>query len=253
MDSESSSPLETPRTQRRRREDRDLDQPADRTWHQTRRLPEAEFQRLPVNTYSRALATLWLVHSKGVEIMHKIRILLSTLLSGLLVLGLVSCGTKHMTAQDKSVAEVQPAQYASRMPMERAPARDQQAAPGESQFNTEEYGRITENEFLEASNHPVSTFSIDVDTASYSNVRRFITQGQLPPADAVRIEELINYFKYDYRQPEGDEPFSITTELAACPWEPAHKLIHIGLQGKRMSIENAPANNLVFLIDTSGS
>jgi Ca-activated chloride channel family protein len=126
-------------------------------------------------------------------------------------------------------------------------------AQSRGQFNTEEYGRITENEFLEAANNPVSTFSIDVDTASYSNVRRFINQGQLPPADAVRIEELINYFKYKYPEPEGDRPFSISTELAACPWEPAHKLIHIGLQGKRIPLANAPANNLVFLIDTSGS
>jgi Ca-activated chloride channel homolog len=121
------------------------------------------------------------------------------------------------------------------------------------EFNTEEYGRITKNVFLEAGNNPLSTFSIDVDTASYSNVRRFINQGQLPPADAVRIEELINYFKYKYPEPEGDETFSISTELAACPWEPAHKLVHIGLQGKRIPLASAPANNLVFLIDTSGS
>src|SRR5262249_9698358 len=136
-DSQQTSP---PRAQRRRREGRQLDQPVGQTSHQTRRFPEAEFHRLLVNTYSRALATLWLAHSKGVEIMHKIRILLSTLLSGLLVLGLVSCGRKHMTAEDKSVAAVQPAQYAAKTPIERAPARDQQAESGDSQFNTEEYG-----------------------------------------------------------------------------------------------------------------
>jgi Ca-activated chloride channel family protein len=123
----------------------------------------------------------------------------------------------------------------------------------EGKFNTEEYGRLTENEFLAAADNPLSTFSIDVDTASYSNVRRFINQGQLPPADAVRIEELINYFKYEYPQPVGDQPFSITTELAACPWNAGHKLVHIGLQGKRVSLEDAPPNNLVFLIDSSGS
>jgi Ca-activated chloride channel homolog len=123
----------------------------------------------------------------------------------------------------------------------------------QGEFNTEDYKKIDENEFLAVTENPLSTFSIDVDTASYSNIRRFINDGQLPPKDAVRIEEMINYFKYDYPQPAGDEPFSISTELADCPWETSHKLVQIGLQGKNLDISEAPASNLVFLIDTSGS
>jgi Ca-activated chloride channel family protein len=120
-------------------------------------------------------------------------------------------------------------------------------------FTTEAYDHITENEFLEAMDNPVSTFSIDVDAASYSNMRRFINEGRLPPTDAVRIEELINYFSYDYPEPEGPHPFSIITEVSACPWKLGHKLVHIGLQGKRVSVKDLPPNNLVFLIDVSGS
>ncbi len=122
-----------------------------------------------------------------------------------------------------------------------------------SRFNTENYNRIDDNPFHRVSNDPLSTFSIDVDTASYSNVRRFITQGELPPKDAVRIEELINYFTYNYPQPKGDRPFSVTTEVAAAPWNPQHKLIQVGLQGKRLESQNLPPSNLVFLIDVSGS
>lgn len=119
--------------------------------------------------------------------------------------------------------------------------------------NQETYSTIPENPFLSTNSHPLSTFAIDVDSASYSNVRRFINQGQLPPPDAVRIEELINYFTYDYPQPKGNQPFSITTEVAEAPWNPKHKLVHIGLQGKKISTESLPASNLVFLLDVSGS
>jgi len=117
----------------------------------------------------------------------------------------------------------------------------------------ESYAKIDENPFLEAARAPLSTFSIDVDTASYSNTRRFLNDGQLPPRDAVRIEELINYFNYDYPQPTGDAPFSVTAEVAGCPWNPQHKLVHVGLQGKKISTEDLPPANLVFLIDVSGS
>ena len=119
--------------------------------------------------------------------------------------------------------------------------------------NRETYERIQENPFRRVSSNPLSTFSIDVDSASYSNIRRLINQGQRPPQDAVRIEELINYFNYDYPQPEGNQPFSITTETAPAPWNQNHKLVHIGLQGKNISTENLPASNLVFLLDVSGS
>ena len=121
------------------------------------------------------------------------------------------------------------------------------------QFNTEQYNRIYENEFLEVAQNPLSTFSIDVDTASYSNVRRFLNNNQMPPADAVRIEEMINYFTYDYPKPTGEHPFSITTKAAVCPWEPRHELVLVGLQGKTFEAQNIPPSNLVFLMDVSGS
>jgi Ca-activated chloride channel family protein len=122
----------------------------------------------------------------------------------------------------------------------------------QTNWNTEDYDIINENRFLDAVNNPLSTFSIDVDGASYSNLRRFIQNGQKPPVDAVRIEEMVNYFNYDY-SPPTEHPFSVYTELAACPWSPKHKLVHIGLQGKKISTENLPASNLVFLLDVSGS
>jgi Ca-activated chloride channel homolog len=121
------------------------------------------------------------------------------------------------------------------------------------QFNTEEYDGIQENIFHEAVKNPLSTFSIDVDAASYSNVRRFINNGQHPPKDAVRIEEMVNYFKYDYDQPKNDDPFAVHTEISTAPWNAKHKLIQIGIQGKKISTDNLPASNLVFLIDVSGS
>ena len=122
-----------------------------------------------------------------------------------------------------------------------------------SDFITEDYDGIVENGFHRATDDPLSTFSIDVDAASYSNVRRFLNNGQLPPAGAVRIEELINYFRYSYPQPVDKHPFSITTELSNCPWNNKHKLALIGLQGKQIPTANLPSSNLVFLIDVSGS
>lgn len=120
-------------------------------------------------------------------------------------------------------------------------------------FNTEGYSTIHENGYKLVINDPLSTFSIDVDRASYSNVRRFINMGQLPPMDAVRIEEMINYFSYDYPEPDGKHPFSVYTELSTCPWNSNHQLLHIGLKGKEMEKSSLPASNLVFLIDVSGS
>lgn len=123
----------------------------------------------------------------------------------------------------------------------------------EEKTSGERYAEINENPFLETRNAPLSTFSIDVDTASYSNVRRFINDGHLPPKDAVRIEELINYFEYDYPQPVGSVPFSVTNEVAGCPWNDKHKIVSIGLQGKKVALDNTPPSNLVFLLDVSGS
>jgi len=118
----------------------------------------------------------------------------------------------------------------------------------------EQYSRISENEFRDVANNPLSTFAIDVDAASYANVRRFLGEHRLPPADAVRIEELVNYFDYDYPDPaSADAPFSITTEVAPAPWDPSHRLVHVGLQGRRMHTQTLPPANLVFLVDVSGS
>lgn len=120
-------------------------------------------------------------------------------------------------------------------------------------FNREGYDRIVENRFLKTSDNPLSTFSVDVDAASYSNVRRMLNDNQLPPAGAVRIEEMINYFTYTYPQPQANDPFSINTEIADCPWKEKHKIVSIGLQGKKIQAENLPPSNLTFLIDVSGS
>lgn len=120
-------------------------------------------------------------------------------------------------------------------------------------YNTEGYAATAENEFKSVKNNPLSTFSLDVDAASYSNIRRFINQGTLPPEGSVRVEEMINYFNYNYPKPNNKEPFSIYTEYAAAPWNQNHGLMMISLQGKKISSENLPASNLVFLIDVSGS
>ena len=120
-------------------------------------------------------------------------------------------------------------------------------------FNTEGYASVNENGYKNVRNNPLSTFSIDVDNASYSNIRRFINMGQLPPPDAVRIEEMINYFKYDYPEPQGEHPFSVYTELAVCPWNENHQLLHVGLRGKSINKSSLPPSNLVFLLDVSGS
>ena len=125
----------------------------------------------------------------------------------------------------------------------------QQQEPG----NTEAYARIEDNRFLTASGNPLSTFSIDVDAASYSNVRRFLSGGTLPPADAVRLEELVNYFSYTYPDHTGSHPFAVSTDVGSCPWDADHRLVRIGLQAKHVATRDLPPSNLVFLIDVSGS
>ena len=123
----------------------------------------------------------------------------------------------------------------------------------DTRMNTEEYDRIQENGFKSVADTPLSTFSIDVDPASYSNMRRFINRGELPPADAIRTEELVNYFSYDYPKPTGNDPVKITVEAGTCTWNTAHRLVRIGLKAKDIPTEQLPASNLVFLIDISGS
>lgn len=119
--------------------------------------------------------------------------------------------------------------------------------------DAEEYASIVENTFKRAVDTPLSTFSMDVDAASYSNMRRFINGGELPPADAIRTEELVNYFTYNYAAPTGDSPVSISMEAGSCPWNPQHRLVRIGLKAKEIPTKQLPASNLVFLIDVSGS
>jgi Ca-activated chloride channel family protein len=122
-------------------------------------------------------------------------------------------------------------------------------------FNTEAYDRIIDNDWKRVADADTSTFSVDVDTASYANVRRFLKEGRLPPKDAVRIEELINYFPYDYAPPKADaaHPFVAHVEVAGCPWNPGHRLARIALKGQTLNVKDRPPTNLVFLVDVSGS
>jgi len=183
--------------------------------------------------------------------------LVSFLVPFVLLLMTLACGS---TLNEEPIAQL-PAQpvameeYAvAEVAMDVGHVTDGDLSPAPTaEFNTEEYDRIYENEFLDALSNPLSTFSIDVDTASYSNTRRFINDSKLPPPDAVRIEEFINYFNYDYPQPEAEHPFSIITELSDAPWNPDHQLAHIGLQGREIPKEQLPDSNLVFLMDVSGS
>ena len=129
----------------------------------------------------------------------------------------------------------------------------EQAVSTPSEFNTEAYAVVRENEFVTAKDNPLSTFSIDVDTASYSNVRRFLDDEIRPPAGAIRTEELINYFRYNYPQPTGDDPFSVNLEVSRAPWNPERELVRIGLKGRELPAEERGPANMVFLIDVSGS
>ena len=188
-------------------------------------------------------------------------IISSRWLLGLLVLSSLivsACGDSSLVGNGNAASRTAP------QPMEVADAKAasntaagaplmQEGRAFDGETSGERYAEINENPFLDANRAPLSTFSIDVDTASYANVRRFLHSGQLPPKDAVRIEELVNYFEYDYPQPVGDVPFSVSTETAVCPWNAKHKLVQIGLQGKKISLDNTPPANLVFLLDVSGS
>lgn len=132
-------------------------------------------------------------------------------------------------------------------------ARVQYIPPAPYPNSSESYAYKPENDFRLVRDNPLSTLSIDVDRASYSNIRRLITTGQPIPPQAVRVEEMINYFDYEYPQPEGNNPIAIVTEMIECPWQPGHKLLHVGMQAKTISAENLPPSNIVFLIDVSGS
>jgi len=169
----------------------------------------------------------------------------------------VACDNTSISSGDMAkVQDVQldAIQSSQQIPNESSPAKKAGATNNnDSAFNTEEYDHIIENKFLSVMQQPLSTFSIDVDRASYTNVRRFIESGSLPPKGAVRIEEMINYFDYNYQPPTNEEPFAVYTEIASCPWNAKHKLVQIGLQGKKISTDSLPKSNLVFLVDVSGS
>jgi Ca-activated chloride channel family protein len=119
--------------------------------------------------------------------------------------------------------------------------------------NDEEYGKHKENSFIAVSTEPLSTFSLEVDVASYGNIRRIINQGKMPDKDAIRIEEMLNYFSYNYEKPTGEHPVKITTEGTACPWNSKHKIVRIGVKAREIPSENLPVSNFAFLIDVSGS
>lgn len=170
---------------------------------------------------------------------------LRTLLATCLPLAIAACGGSRMGGFPMSAPERPAPMYAS-MPAGTAMASQP------SEFNTERYKHIQDNDFLAAASHPLSTFSVDVDTASYANVRRFLTSGQKPPADAVRIEELLNYFDYQYEAPASGL-VAVHSEIADCPWHPQHRLLRIGLKARELEAGRTPPRNLVFLIDVSGS
>jgi Ca-activated chloride channel homolog len=163
-------------------------------------------------------------------------------------------GSQQATKGTASSPASAPQNVAGQKAMDQASTKE---APPEAEAvpetGGETYKGVADNQFYAAKADPLSTFSIDVDTASYSNLRRFINDGKLPPKDAVRIEEMVNYFPYNYPQPTGDKPFSVNTEVASAPWNTQHKLVQIGLQGKKIGMEQLPPNNLVFLLDVSGS
>ncbi len=158
-----------------------------------------------------------------------------------------------------AIGQAAPASLANKGVIASAPMREKEMLVdsamhrvGPPPFDRESYNALTENPLVATINDPLSTFSIDVDTASYSNVRRLLTSGALPPPGAVRIEEMINYFSYSYPEPSSG-PIAIATELGPCPWRPENKLIRIGLKAKDLNPEKIPPSNLVFLIDVSGS
>lgn len=186
---------------------------------------------------------------------------LCRLLAALLLWLFIACNnyssqtsTKTTSMHDQAVVAPQATEMCLIKPVE-PPQQSPKEVTQEDKtpHNTEDYNNIVENSFLAVTQNPLSTFSIDVDEAAYSNIRRYIQNGSIPPAGAVRIEEMINYFDYTYPQPTQEDPFAVITELSECPWNSQHRLVHIGLQGKSIPVESLPNANLVFLVDVSGS
>ena len=171
------------------------------------------------------------------------------------VRGSYTCGAyEAVDAFEASDAYRGARMYKAKAPSCEPPAIRRSSAPRADAEGTEQFAAFKENEFLEVTGNPLSTFGLDVDTASYTTMRRYLTEmRRRPPADSVRIEEYVNYFSYDYAGPTGNVPVAVTCELGACPWNTAHKLLRVGVQAKRVPKESIPPCNLVFLIDKSGS
>lgn len=166
----------------------------------------------------------------------------------------VNCALDPETAELEPIAIIGYAVQKGHLQGKTAGVRTRQYNPShERPLRDESYNVIHENGFKNVSVNPLSTFSIDVDRASYSNIRRFINKGELPPADAVRIEEMVNYFNYNYPLPDDEHPVAVYSEVSECPWQAEHKLIHIGLQAKKIDADSLPPCNVVFLTDVSGS
>ncbi len=180
--------------------------------------------------------------------MKRMKLLCLSLAGLLAILAFAGCGSSSPSRPAASYTAASVAAAGPDQTFETSPT-----AAGEPAYSTEEYSAINENRFLSVAANPLSTFAADVDTASYANVRRFLRDGELPPPDAVRIEEMVNYFSYDYPLPEGETPFSVSTELAPCPWNPDTVLLSIGLAAPAVATEDLPPQNLVFLLDVSGS
>ncbi|HEX2188127.1 MAG TPA: von Willebrand factor type A domain-containing protein [Longimicrobiaceae bacterium] len=189
------------------------------------------------------------VRVTGGEVRRDLRLQPAALaLEGVVVTGAEAArkGERHARVADAQAPR-------SILPSGMAPPPPPPPAYSSAPWNTEAYAYVRENGFLAADRNPLSTFSIDVDRASYSNVRRFLLDGQLPPKDAVRIEEMVNYFTYDHPEPRGEHPFTVVTDVAAAPWAPGHRLLRVGLHSPRVETGRLPPSNLVFLIDVSGS
>ncbi|MES2513141.1 MAG: VWA domain-containing protein [Bacteroidota bacterium] len=172
-----------------------------------------------------------------------------------IALSMAACGSGHeeknqqKQTMDMTTVDITPPLYESVANASPPPLAASSVYP----IANEQYNSLVENEFKSSKANPLSTFAIDVDGASYANVRRMLMEGYLPPSDAVRTEEFINYFSYTYPQPTNGQPFSINSEYSTCPWNSQHQLLQIGIKGKEVDLKSAPNNNLVFLIDVSGS
>ncbi len=171
---------------------------------------------------------------------------------------------KDVTGVTRKIKEVQEfSKIKGKIPGVAAPLKDRKADTLDEQTvllvlpdnesNTDDFTPLVENGFKRVTQEPLSTFSIDVDTASYSNIRSHLNQNQLPPADAVRIEEMVNYFPYSYEAPTDGAPFGAAVEVAQCPWQPEHRLARVAIKGREIAADKRPPSNLVFLVDVSGS